>query len=532
PARLPRLAAATAYTLSPPALAALTTGRLGGLVTIVLLPAFVIAAARLGSVAVSTTSAWRATAATSLLAAVLVAFEPPAALVLLLVLGLGVLALAARQASGVVRRDSIIRALTAAAGAFVLLLPWSYTLFVADSPIFGGFARSVSGPVPFWRLLLLAPDLAGFPHVVAGVAFPAAGLLAIALGYPRRPAALAWLWSVVLAATFASWMLARTGGPPVAWLGLPLTVAALAYSGLLAAAFTTAGHVLSAQAFGWRQLVSIGAAAAVAVGVLAAVVHLVDDRWTAFEVNDPALPSFVASEQATRGPFRVLVLADVDGVARWDLTGPEGPSMLRYGASRAPDLIRYVEDAIEDMAAHVTPGAAGRLGLANILYVYVPEGGRSAQLEAALADQHDLEPQPVDIGLVYSVERWLPRAAFVPEEDALALVRRDELPPQSQSLPLDRVKDDVYVGQVPGPGAVLLAESVHPGWRAQAGQAGLESNQHDLVRFTVPDASDDVRVSFARQSRRTVAVVLQSLATLLALSLVLRPPSFAEEVRR
>lgn len=532
PARLPRLAAATAYALSPPALAALTTGRLGGLVTVVLLPAIVIAAARLGSVRTSTTSAWRATAAASLLAAVLVAFEPPAALVLLLVVGFGLLALTITPAGGAARRDTILRVVAAAAGAFVLLLPWSYTLFVADSPVLGGFAPPAPSPAPFWRLLLLVPDLPGFPDLLAGIAFPSGGILAIVIGYPRRPSAVSWLWAVVLAATFASWLLARPSMPLVAWLGLPLTISALAYAGLLAAAFTTAGHVLGAQAFGWRQLLSIGTASAVAVGIFGSVVHLVADGWTAYTVNDPALPAFISAEQATHGPYRVLVLADVDGVARWDLTGPEGPSMLRYGAWRAPDLAGYLEEAIEDIAAHVSPAAAGRLGLANILYVYVPEGGRSRRLEAALADQHGLEPQPVDIGLVYRVQRWLPRAAFVPAEDAFTLFRRDELPAHSQPLPLDRVHDDVYVGQAPGPGSLLLAESLHRGWGARAGDARLERDEDRLVRFAVPDPSDDLRISFTRQARRTVAVVLQALATLLALSLVLRPPSFAEEVRR
>ncbi|MDQ4130451.1 MAG: hypothetical protein M3133_05600, partial [Actinomycetota bacterium] len=530
-ARLPRLAAATAYALSPPALAALTTGRLGGLVTVVLMPAIAIAAVRLTSTRTSTSSAWRATAAASLLSAMLVAFEPPAALVLLVVVALGVPALAVMPASPIARRDSIIRVLAAAAGAFVLLLPWSYTLFVAESPVLGGFAQPVAAPAPFWRLMLLVPELPGFPGVVAGVAFPAAGLLAVVLGFPRRPRAVAWLWAVVLAATFATWLLLRPLTPAVAWPGLPLTVSALAYAGLLAAAFTTAGRVLSAHAFGWRQLVSIGAASAVALGVLSGLVHLVADGWSTFKVADPALPTFIAAEQATQGPFRVLSLADVEGVMHWDLTGPEGPTMLRYGASPAPDLVKYVGEAIEDIAARVSPAAAGRLGLANILYVYVPEGGRSQRLEAALADQHGLEPQPVGIGLVYRVEDWLPRAAFVPAPDALALSRRNELPPESQPLPLDRVHDDVYAGRAPEPGSILLAESAHGGWGARAGEARLERDEHPLVRFTVPEASEDLRVSFTRQTRRTVAVVLQALATLLALSLMLRPPSFAEEVR-
>jgi GT2 family glycosyltransferase len=534
-ARLPRLAAASAYALSPPALAALTTGRLGGLAATVLLPALVLLGAKVARVRAAPSAAWRATAGTALLAAALVAFEPPAALLLLLAAVTGMVGVAAVPARPDAIRGAAVRILAAAVGAFVLLLPWSLSLFEAGSPVVGGFGDPTAAAAPFWQWLLLVPDLPGFPGLPVGVAFPAAGLLGLLLGYPRRPTVVGGLWSVVLLAVLGAWGLGRAGDAALAWPGLLLLVAAIGYAGLLATAFATAAEYLTSHAFGWRQLLSVATAAVVAVGAVGASAHLLDDPWRAFTVDRPALPAFVGTDAGDVGPYRVLVVQDRDGVLEWAVTGAEGPSMTSFGTPRAPQLIRLVGRALEDAAAGVSPAAAARLGLANVRYVYVPEGGRSPALESALSDQVDLEPQPVEHGLVYRVGRWLPRAAYLSPSVALSASRRGELPPDADPVPLAPVGDDRYAGHAPGAGSLLLAEPVDAGWEAAAGGAvldpGVGYGHTRLTRFSVPAATDDLTLSFRGQGRRSAAVGLQVVALLLAVSLILRPPRYAEAGR-
>ncbi len=152
-----------------------------------------------------------------------------------------------------------------------------------------------------------------------------------------------------------------------------------------------------------------------------------------------------------------------------------------------------------------------------------------------LADQFDLEPQPVAAGLVYRVARWVPRAAYVSPSAAVAIDRRGELPPDAEPMPLERADGDTYRGRVPGAGTILLAEPGEPGWQASADGRELDRRTVDgLTRFSVPADAGGVEVTYGRQARRTAVVLLQAFAALLAVSLVLRPPSFAEspEARR
>lgn len=532
PARVPRVLAASAYTLSPPVLAALTTGRLGGLVTAAAIPALTLAAAHLTSLAVAPPSAWRAVAGAALVTAAMIAFEPSTVPLLLAAVAVGLVVVVATPAPAAVRRGVAGRIVVVVVGALLLLLPWSASLVGSASPVLGGFGDPGAMPSPFLRWLALSPQLPGFPGLAVGVAFLAAGLLGLIVGYPRRPVPVATLWAVVLLSVLAAWGLGASGDGAVGWPGLPLLLAAFAYAGLLAIAFTVAGDVLREIAFGWRQVVVAGTAVAVVFGGVAATGYLVTDPWDAFVVGEPALPAFIGAEDDALGPYRVLVLSEEHGAIRWDVVGSDGPTMLRYGAPRPAELLELVQRAISDAAAHTNPAAASRLGLANILYVYVPEGGRSPTLQAALDDQVDLEPQSVEHGLLYRVGRWLPRAAHVSPAVAVSVARRGEVPPDASPRPLTVAEDDTFAGAVPSAGVVLLAEQAHPGWRATADGAVLEGgSQFGLARFTVTGPADQVVVTYARQRRRTLAMIGQLMMLLLAVSLTLRPPGFVEERR-
>ncbi|MGH3440872.1 MAG: hypothetical protein ACRDUY_02285, partial [Nitriliruptorales bacterium] len=527
-----RVAAASVYALSPPTIAVLTTGDLGGLATVALLPVLVSVGRRVASTRVAASTAWRATAAGAIVLAVAVAFEPSTAWIAGVLLAVAIVAVAMSTGPFVERRRAVVRLASTGAGALVLLFPWSADLFASPTPLLSD-AGSVSGDAPFVRWLLLSPDLAGFPPLVVGVAFPAAGLLALLVASPRRPLQVGVLWSTVLVGTLAAWGLGRTPDQGIVASGLVLVVVAAAYAGLLAVGIGAAAESLARHAFGWRQVSAAILAAAVSVGMLASVAHLLGDPWEGFDVGIPALPTFLAADQESVGAYRVLVLSQDGATVRWDATGPEGPTMLHFGTAAPVELAGVIDAAVEAIVVRTDPAAAARLGLANFRYLYVPEGGRSAELEAALGDQFDLEPLAVEQGLVFRVERWLPRAVFADEQTTRALVAQGELPVGARPSPLERVSDDAYQGTAPGPGSIFLGETVAAGWAAEADGRRLEATTvRGLVRFGVPAAAERVTVHYSAQRTRSVLVALQAGLALLAVSLVLRPPAFVRDGAR
>ncbi|HEX9890279.1 MAG TPA: glycosyltransferase family 2 protein [Nitriliruptorales bacterium] len=532
--RVPRLAAATVYVLSPPALAALMTGRIGSLVAAVGLPALVIAGAPVVRPSAESGTAWRSAAGAALVAAVMVAFEPPSALVLLVLLVLVGLPAALLGAGSVEqRRGALIRTLATAVGAFLLLFPWSVTLFRDSATVLSGAAGTATTDSPLWRWLLLGPELPGFPSILPGVGFVMAGVLGLALGVRRHPVVIPGLWVLALFGGVVGWLSGRAGTDAWTWPGLPLLVAALAFAGLLAIGLGSAEEQLGQHTFGWRQVVTIATVGLVVAGLgVSALTLYQDDAWGAYAFDEPALPPFLAPEVDEVGPFRILVITDDEGVLRWDLTGPEGPTMARYGAPDPRPLLDLIGDSITEIAAGSDPGAAGRLGLANIRYVVVPEGGRSPVLGRALADQLDLEPQPVGSGLVLRVAGWLPRVSWVPPIVADSLSERGELPPGAQPIALDPVPGEVatYAGSVPGEGTLLVAEIASTGWEAAAdGTRLVRRDTSGLARFRIGAPAEDVVVAYARNGRRLALVLIQLTVVLLALSLMLRPPRFARE---
>ncbi len=529
--RVPRVAAATAYVLSPPALTALISARIGTLVVIVALPALVAAYATVTRADAEVDAAWRATAAAAIVGAVAVAFEPGMVLLLGAWILAALVAVVLVDTTRTAKRRVVIRLLATALGVFLLLFPWSLTLVGPDSPVLGGITPVGADAQPFLQWLLMAPELLGVPGTIAGVGFLLAGGLGIVFGFARRPVAVTSLWALALLGVFAAWGLGRAGENAWAWPGLPLVVVAGAFAGLLAIAMATAGDQLGEHAFGWRQLAAGVTTFAVIIGLGASATVLLRDPWGAYALGDPALPEFIAVEQPVVGDFRVLVLADQDGVIEWDVTPPSGATMAAYGVQVPRDFAAAVSADISDVVGGADPGAAGRLGLFNIRYVVVPEAGRSPELDRVLADQLDLEPLPVAEGEVFGVSGWLPRATFLPAGAVATIVRRGEVSRGSQEVAFERAGEAArFTGPAPQAGTVLVSEIATTGWRASADGRQLELvTQDGLVRFDLAEPAERVVVEHAHQGRRTVLVLIELFVLLVALSLMLRPPRFARE---
>lgn len=528
--RLPRLAAATAYALSPPMIAALRSGQVGPLVVGVCLPALAVTLGTAVRTDLSGRRTWRNTSAAAIVAAVAAAFEPLVLIALLLFLVQAVAVAVGIDASRSARRGIVIRLLAFGGGTLLLLFPWVLELIRTPARIMASPTVIGSEPRAFWRWLLQAPDLPGFTGMTVGIGLVAAGVLGLAFGFARRPLAVTSLWSLALAGVFAAWGLGRAGSGAWAWAGLPLLLTSLAFAGLLAVAFSSAEAQLGEHDFGWRQLAGIATALVVATGIAASIVTVTTSPWDSYAVGEDPMPAFIATEAEVVGPFRVLVLAEQQGALTWDLTGPEGPTMVSYGQEPPQALTNRVQRALLDMFGGSDPGAAGRLGVANVRYVFVPEPGRSDRIGDALEDQFGLEPRPVATGQLFLVSDWLPRATVVPPDVALSVARRGELPSRAEVTPLQPSAATRYEGAAPDGGIVLLAEAADGDWQVTAdGRRVQGQEQAGLVRFDLPGPAGEVVVRHAGQASRTAAVLLQLLFLFTAVSLMLRPPGFATE---
>jgi GT2 family glycosyltransferase len=522
--RIPRVVAATAYVLSPPALAALATGRVGALIVFAVLPGIVAAGATLGRANTSAARAWRSVAAVALLLGIGGAFEP-----LLLVAGafVGVLMVLGTLAFGSDagwRRAVLARVLVAVGAPLVLLAPWSLDLLAPGGPVRVGGGAVVGGEL--WRWVALAPELAGFPGLVAGAGFVLAGLLGLVLGTPRAPVIVGSLWAAALLGAGGGWWLDRTAA--ATWAGLPLIVTAAAYAGLLAVGFATAEAQLGRHAFGWRQLATLATAVAVALSLVDVASALVRGPWSAYAVESPALPAFITTvaAEAPDDPFRVLVLADRDGTISWEVVDGAGPTMAAYGVPDAAAANGLVAGAVEDLLSGRDLTAASRLARLNVRYVVVPDGGTSAALDTALRSQLGLDPRPVTAGRVLSVEGWLPRAVVL-DAAAIETLGLGALPADAPGR-LAPAGPGRYAGNSGPGGTLLLAETAAPEWQVTADGRRLPVEAQDgLVAVAEVPADAELEISNAADTPRSLAVTGQLLVLLLVVSLALRPPRFA-----
>lgn len=521
--RIPRVVAATAYVLSPPALAALMTGQVSALIILMVIPGLVAAGVMMADRTISASRAWRAVSGAVLLGAVGVAFEPLLLPVLVIVGFVVLLVVFGSALPATWKRLLTARFGVAALGPLVLLLPWSLSLFDLSGPLLAGDGMVAHSEL--WRWLALSPSVAGFPGQIAGAGFVLAGLLGLVLAFNRHSGLIVTLWAVAFAGAVLGWLLGRAGA--FAWPGLPLLLTAAAFAALYALAFASAETQLAQFGFGWRQMSAAFTAAAVFVSLAAGVVGLSRSPFDAYAIDDPALPAFIGAAADAGADFRVLVLSDSGDRVAWDVTTGHGPLMSSTGlaGSGGYDVVATI---VEDLLGRRDPMAASRLGPLNVRYVVVPSGGTSSALDAALRGQFELEPRPVASGRVYSVVGWLPRAAVVSSIDPWdpwRLQASDDV----TVVALDPVEPGVFAGVTDVAGPVLLAEQDDGQWRATVSGRPLTqvTAPTGLVAFEPVEANTRIEIAHQGGAARSFAVNGQVLVLLLVISLALRPPRFA-----
>ena len=425
---------------------------------------------------VDTSGAWAArhgvlggSLALGVLEAVLIAFAPAAAIVVVLTaLALMVSSLLFRDAGPTVR--AVRLALGSTAVALVISLPWTIGVLASGRGMVAVFGLETpsSGAASWSELLRFSVGPIGGSPLTWGFLVAAAAPLFLARGVRFRWAAR--FWAVALVFWFVAWISGRgwTGGlavDPLILLG-PAAAATAASVGLGVAAFE---RDLPKAEFGWRQLVTVVGVLAVALASLPTLISALPGRWD-LPTNDFAQSVAWMHAKAADGAFRVLWLADprslnqggwnaADGLAY--ATSEDGPPDARWlwngtGAGPAAQLGTAVDLARQDR----TDRLGNLVAPAGVRYIVVLTaiapviaGQQSpttypvpADLLPALGRQLDLQPVLSGTGItVFANVDWVPLRAEVPGR-----------PGSTVALPTPPVAG-------PGSAAVPGAKAVLPG---------------------------------------------------------------------
>jgi GT2 family glycosyltransferase len=522
-----RVALASLYVASPPALAVVRTGDLQGLAVLVLAPLLVVLLRTVLDPAAGVVAVWRRLATAAVAATVLFAAVPALApLVPLLALaGIGHALVAVPR--GRWRRTLAVRSLLLGLLPVALLGPWLAALpdvlvglTAAGSAVRGGHPLAWLALVPGGA----DPVATGPVALASGVALLLAAGLGAVLRVTVAPRSTVALVLVVVGAPTLAWVLDR-----VAWdlrpsiLLLPAAGAALLLAG---AATTLLPGVLRDHPFGWRQLAASGVGAVLALTAAAGLVrHALDGAPEL--ARDPVVPAYVATLGPV-APARVLVLGATPGGVFWEVVPAAGPDLSALGTRHDPVAAALVAAAVEDVLAGTDPRAAGRLGRLGVGAVVVPAGRDSADLDAALRAQVDLDPLPSLEGRVARVVGAVPIAGVATALTSTDRVPDPTTPPRAVAAALARDAGGALRGPS-GPGGDLLV--------AVPARSGVEVlvdgtprpllNDDGLVRVAGVPADAEVEVRLPERRDRRTWLVVQGFVLLAVVSVGARPPRVA-----
>jgi hypothetical protein len=537
-----RLVAVVAYAAVPLPYDALARGRMSGLVGYAVAPWLLLRLARATRIA-PFEPANRSTAieviALAALTAVASAFAPMVAVVVLVVAAalVGGSLLAGRVA-GSWRAAGI--ALGAVAGAVLLLFPWSADFLLPGRQwaALAGAAPAPAGALSFGDVLRFhtGPVSGG----VLGYALLVAAAFPLVVGREWRWAWAARLWVVALAGIGLAWAMGR-GWLPVGMTSpdVLLAVAAAALAGAVALGAAAFEFDLPGYRFGWRQAATVIAAGAVVASTLPILAAVPNGRWRAPNNDLVRAASWMPTEAAARGSFRVLWLGDptvlpLDG---W----PVGPRRdgLAFGTSRdgPPDLIELWPGSesgatalIADALGTARRGDTSRLGhlLAPMAIRYIVVAERAAPAREneplrpappavlrALADQVDLKVLPGDPAMhVYENSAWGPLRALLPGATTAPAA-------SAQGADLSGARPVLRAGSSPtsargdvppGGGQVLVSEASSRWHLRVAGNAIPGQRAFGWANaYPAPAAGGPARLSFATPLAHRAALLLQLL---------------------
>jgi GT2 family glycosyltransferase len=276
-----RFIAAACYVAFPLAYDDIAAGHLEALISFAVVPWFLLALAKASGLPPFSQSGspgragpFRQVIAFGLGESLAVAFDPPAAVVALVLAAAVTIGVVVTTGPGALRAAG--RVVSVAVGAtvvtVVVLAPWSISVLAGGAPlgVLAGARSAVAGSEGWGALFRASTGPVATSPLVWGLV--AAGLLPLLIGRDWRLAWAARAWICALAGCFFALASAR------GWIGglgsssedfLPITACALSMSVALGvAAF---GLDLPESRFGWRQVVSAVAGCAAVVGALPVV---------------------------------------------------------------------------------------------------------------------------------------------------------------------------------------------------------------------------------------------------------------------
>ncbi len=425
-----RVVAAVCYLGLPLPYGALGTGRWDGVVAYAALPFIVARLARAAAISPFDNvvgRGWRATplgqtAVLGAIIAVATAFAPavaPMALAVAIAVALGsVLAGQPQHAWRI-----IIEAVKAVVAALVLCAPWVVGTVLAGKDAVEIFGLPISAATaPGWgevTRFAIGPTVRS-PIVWALVAGAALPLL---IGKGVRLVWAARLWVVAA----MSWALAyaATHG----WSGrfapsesVVLVPAAIAVAGGIGLGVSSFENDLAGMAFGWRQVVSGLAVAAVTVGLLPVFAGAANGRW-GLPVTGVEQPLNFLTKTPTPAFYRTLWLGDpravpvggwsVEPGLSYALTGQDLPDAGNVFTPAGPGPADRVAEAIRLAISGGTVHMGQLLAAQSVQYIVIVDGlapsdggvAESVQappppgLQQALLDQDDLQSVPGALGV-------------------------------------------------------------------------------------------------------------------------------------
>jgi len=372
----------------------------------------------------------RAVLGLGVLVTVVAAFVPLAT-VLVLLTALGLFLGSVLTGGGRRAWSPLVVAAGAVVVAVVLHVPWSFGFALpgTDWWSFGGVTPLVHQSLGVGSLLRFDT---GSGHTALGWALPVAAALPLLIGREWRFAWAVRCWSVAL----VCWGVAWAGGQgllgvPVPPADLLLAPAAAALSLSVALGVLAFERDLRGYHFGWRQVASLVAAAAVVAATGPVLASSVGGRWGLPRTDHAATLGFMQDgELRARGAYRVLWLGapELLPVAPLRLADDlaygldeNGTMSITERWSAAPDgALPLVADELDAAGRGDTTQLGRLLGAQGIRYVVVverPAPARSvdertpapAGLTSSLSRQLDLRRLDADDALVlYENTAWTP----------------------------------------------------------------------------------------------------------------------------
>ena len=443
----------------------------------------------------------------------------------------------------------LLVSLGAAAMAVALHLPWSLDFLSPGTPLTAvtGPERSVGTSDLAALLRFQVGPLGSAP---LGWCFLVAASLPLLIGRGQRHAWAVRGWTLALSSFALAWAAQRGtfhfALPPVEVLLVPAAVGLALAAAMGVAAFEVD---LPGYRFGWRQIASGLAAAAVVVGVFPVLAASFDGRWSMPAGDHQRTLRFIDAENDD-APFRVLWVGDPAALplGSWRLDDGLAYSTTDRGTAGVEDLLvgpddrttRLLADALDLARAGQTTRLGRLLAPMGVRYVVVPKGLAPAPfssaaipvpeaLSAALAAQLDLDPVDVPAGLaVYRNESFTPPLAGVPAAERLpeAGGMTAALSLDLSGLPSALPNHDGFLrwsGPVESGTSVFQSVSSSDRWVLEVNGRRMERTKPFgwAQAFTVRTDGDAV-LHFRTSPLRYVLLALQSLAWLWVLRSLLR----------